>query len=252
MDGSENPSPPPLSLLRTVASSSIAALAHLSSLSAHPLFSSAFAFYALVFLYFPRIFIRVLLSPVLAITAVTLLALLRLGASQRARGPEGSSSVAEESGVGTGEESAELRPRDYPPADGRHPEVSSAPSARHERFFVEWNVKAPLEVIYEEYEGEGAEEEDDNDDEDEGCFSFGGLERYPSLSMCYPDTDSGSSSPGGDFGFGPRSGSPENGAFRWDTEDGGEDGLIEIALDFPGGEENLIEIDILSGEKASP
>ncbi|XP_030518072.1 uncharacterized protein LOC115731550 [Rhodamnia argentea] len=245
MDGNENPPPPPPSLLHAIASFSVAALAHLSSLSAHPLFSTAFAFYALVLLYFPRIFIRVLLSPVLAITAVSLLALLRLGAAQRARERDDSSSAAaapaEGSRVAAGGESG----RDSSRADGgQSSEVGFPPSTRYECRFVEWDVKAPLEVIYEEYEGEGDEEEDD----DSG-FSLGGLERYPSLSMCYPDSDSESSSPGGDFGFNFGSDSPEEGAFRWDTEDGGE-GLIEIALNLLGGEEdNLIEIDISPARK---
>ncbi|XP_010057724.2 uncharacterized protein LOC104445523 [Eucalyptus grandis] len=263
MDGNENPPPPPPSPPRAVTSLPIAALAaRLSSLSAHPLFSAALAFYALVLLYFPRIFLRVLLSPVLALTALSLLALLRLGAAQRAREPEGSA-AAEECGVRAEEKSGELR-RDSCRADGPRSEVGFAPSARYECSFAVWDVKAPLDVIYEEYEGEGDEEEDDCDCDGGGGggFGFGGLERYPSLSMCYPesDSDSESLSPGGDFGFGFES--PENGVFRWDSEDGGGEGMIEISLDLPPGdgggggggggeEENLIEIDISSGEKVS-
>ncbi|KAF7850696.1 hypothetical protein BT93_L5097 [Corymbia citriodora subsp. variegata] len=189
MDGDENPPPPPPPPPCSVVAAALAA--RLLSLSAHPLFSAALAFYALVLLYFPRIFIRVLLSPVLPLTALSLLALLRLGAAQQARKPEGSA-VAEESGVGSEEKSGELG-RDSPRAGGRRSEVGFPPSARYECSFVVWDVKAPLEVIYEEYEGEGDEEEDDGGDDDRG-FSFRGLERYPSLSKCYPDSDSDSDS----------------------------------------------------------
>ncbi|TYK13103.1 VID27-like protein [Cucumis melo var. makuwa] len=69
------------------------------------------------------------------------------------------------------------------------------------------------------------------------------MERYPSLSLYYPETDSDSSSAAaGD--------EMENVCFMWDDED--RDELIEIALDkkrvssecFQLEEENLIEINI--------
>jgi len=106
-------------------------------------------------------------------------------------------------------------------------------SSRFDESFMEWNVKAPLEVIY---EGEETEQ-DRSGDHGEGIF------RYPSLSRYYPETDSDSSS---ESGF-PAT---DNMCFRWDEED--REGLIEIALDgckkkevgFQFEEENLIEIDI--------
>ncbi|KAI6704933.1 hypothetical protein NL676_007895 [Syzygium grande] len=182
----------------------------------------------------PRAFSSGSSSPpyVLPITALSLLALLRLGVAQRraARELGDPAAAAEESRVGTEEESRELR-RDSSRADGR---LSEADPRSEMSFF-----------------GSERAEEDGGGVGDGRGSSFGGLERYPSLSMCYPDSDSDSSSPrGADFGFGGSGGSgsdwdsPENGVFRWDAEDVGE-GLIEIALDSHGGEEeNLIEIDI--------
>ncbi|KAJ6401775.1 hypothetical protein OIU84_013945 [Salix udensis] len=121
------------------------------------------------------------------------------------------------------------------------------PSPELEGLFVEWDVSAPLEVIHEEEE------------EEENPTRFGGLERYPSLSMYYPETDSDSDSDGvfsadGEWNVSERC------SFKWEDEDR-EGLLIEIALDQsdnkkdtglgldPGSdfyveEDNLIEIDI--------
>ena len=75
------------------------------------------------------------------------------------------------------------------------------------------------------------------------------IERYPSLSLYYPESDSDSSSSETDFlAIGERVSSEEI-CYKWEEED--REGLIEIALgtrdlDFHGEEENLIEIDISS------
>lgn len=106
--------------------------------------------------------------------------------------------------------------------------------------FVEyWDLKAPLEIIYEAYEGE---------DEDDRNAGFLGIEKYPSLSLYYPESDTDSSSDGGFPAIGDWE-SPEKMGFRWEDED--REGLIEIALDgkrrtqfFNFEEDNLIEIDI--------
>ncbi|XP_065877233.1 uncharacterized protein [Euphorbia lathyris] len=122
---------------------------------------------------------------------------------------------------------------------------SSPLKQKFEHSFVEWNVRAPLEVIYEAYEGE--EEDDDQD------YQFSKGYQIPSLSMYYPETDSDSSS---DDGFPVTGGwdSPESVYLKWEEED--RDGmLIEIAFDSDNGklppgsgfhfeEDNLIEIDI--------
>ncbi|OIT32302.1 PREDICTED: uncharacterized protein LOC109207522 [Nicotiana attenuata] len=86
--------------------------------------------------------------------------------------------------------------------------------------FVEWNVRAPLQVIHEEFE--------------DGEFY-------------YPETDTGTeSSSGGDSPVTGNWDSPENLCFRWEEE--GKEGLIEIELDgkrtCEAEEENLIEIDL--------
>lgn len=105
--------------------------------------------------------------------------------------------------------------------------------------FVEWDVRAPLEVIYEEYEGEDAEE---NDSEAKRESQMNVIRRYASLSLFYPDSDSDASSEG-DFPANRGWDSPES---TWEEDD--REGLIEIALDEKRhsevDEENLIEIDL--------
>lgn len=106
-------------------------------------------------------------------------------------------------------------------------------------------MKAPLEVIYEEY-GEGEKVGDDVDDNM-------GIMRYPSLSQFYPEFDSDSKLESGFPTIGD-SNSPDGVEFRWgEEEEEDREGLIEIALDgckrkrnleFNFDEENLIEIDI--------
>ncbi|KAK4711288.1 hypothetical protein R3W88_005801 [Solanum pinnatisectum] len=111
--------------------------------------------------------------------------------------------------------------------------------------FVEWNVRAPLEVIYEAYEGE--EEEDGEYTEEKGDEELRVIEKYASLSMYYPETDTDTdSSSDGDSPVIGNWDSPENVCFQWDDEDREE--LIEIELDCKRNseveEENLIEIDL--------
>lgn len=120
-----------------------------------------------------------------------------------------------------------------------------------EQTFVQWNVRAPLEVIYEVYEDEDDGGGDSSNPEEEFSTRF---EIYPSLSLYYPETDSDSSSDS-DFPVIGDWTAPERVGFHWEDEDREE--LIEIALDrgdkhdtkqrdldFHGDEENLIEIDI--------
>ncbi|KAK1368514.1 hypothetical protein POM88_034606 [Heracleum sosnowskyi] len=112
-----------------------------------------------------------------------------------------------------------------------------------EKSFVEWNVKAPLEIIY---------EDDEEGDDDNSENRFKGIERYPSLSLYYPETDTDCSSDD-DFAMDMDWESTESASatFRW-AEKGEE--LIEIALDgkrrsqfFNDEEDSLIEIDISPG-----
>ncbi|MBA0615179.1 hypothetical protein Godav_015348 [Gossypium davidsonii] len=101
-----------------------------------------------------------------------------------------------------------------------------------EERFVEWDVRAPLEVIYEDYEGEEALDR--------------GIERYTSLSRRYsePEPDSLFSEMG--FPVIREWVSSEKRCWRWEEEEEDREGLIEIALDFHGEEDSLIEIDISS------
>ena len=211
----------------------------LSSLSSDPLFSSIVTLYILVLLYFPRIFLGIVFSPVLISTGVLLLTLLRLGVTQQVEGEPGSNEP----------ELPDLPVRELKcvlPEPEKWPEIHSDFDAKPFfcDAFVGWNLRAPLEVIYEEFEGEEDEDEDLNVTEETRSVV---IERYPSLSICYPESDSDTSSEG-EFPAINGWDSPENMSFRWDQDD--RDELIEIALDgklgamFHVEEDNLIEIDI--------
>ncbi|GLT83042.1 hypothetical protein SLE2022_013550 [Rubroshorea leprosula] len=213
----------------------------LSRITSHPLFSSIVTFYILILLYFPNgLLLKILLSPVFIITGTLLISLLRLGAIQKSQTERKEKiSIAEET--------------DFPQEESKWFECKREPEPEiklgfdfdlnpiFEERFVEWDVRAPLEVIYEENEGEDEVEANKN----ELCWN---KERYPLLSLYYPESDSDSSSetdfpPSWDWG------SPEKMGLMWKEED--NEGLIEIALekkdlDLHGEEENLIEIDISS------
>ncbi|KAL4291202.1 hypothetical protein GQ457_14G010280 [Hibiscus cannabinus] len=202
------------------------------SITGDPLFSCIITLSILILLYFPHGF-SLLFSPVIVLTASLLLSLLRLGATQRIQTetiPKGTVAASV----------AELE------EDDGEEEKTEFVMQRFEERFVEWDVRAPLEVIYEEFEFEGDEE-----GKDPGFYldQTRGVERYPSLSLYYPESDSDSSSEAEEVDFpatGTRVSSEEMG-YRWEDED--REGLIEIALDkrgldFHGEDDNLIEIDI--------
>ncbi|KAE9452653.1 hypothetical protein C3L33_15449, partial [Rhododendron williamsianum] len=236
----------------------------LSSLSKDPLFSTLVTFYTLVIIYLPSLFLKILSSPVLISTAILLLTLLRLGAIQKEFNStedryddesEIGSSIPSENDALTNTillENQESGPAcaDVPKTNIVDTEMGSDPSDFYAESFVEWDVRAPLEVIHEGYEGEGDERNDDVRNEKTEAAPVSSIERYPSLSLYYPESDSDGSSDGGDFaGIGGWD-SPEITCFMWDEEEKGED-LIEIAFDEKGRsgvvqfeEENLIEINI--------
>ncbi|XP_027347348.1 uncharacterized protein LOC113858795 [Abrus precatorius] len=253
----------------------------LSVFSSDPLFSCIVTFTTLVFLYLPHLFLNIVFSPVLILTAILLLSILRLGAIQRSQhehkenqGKPGEPINDEKRGSKRREQkqsSCPIEPNETNPMEQVHQWSNSSVHSETEfnyemgfessSCFVEWNVKAPLEVIYEEY-GEGEEAEDDPNEKEENRNM--GILRYPSLSRYYPESDSDSSSESEFPAIGDWD-SPEDVCFRWDEEEEGDrEGLIEIALDgckmkraleFHFEEENLIEIDIspsryreLSGE----
>ncbi|KAI3498851.1 hypothetical protein L1887_34637 [Cichorium endivia] len=121
--------------------------------------------------------------------------------------------------------------------------------------FLEWNMRAPLEIIYEAYEGEEDDDDDEesnenhavsNDKQDAVC------QRYPSLLMYYPDSETDSSSDG-EFPMNEKWETHESVFFKWEDEEEEREELIEISLDHYGKktvefchveEDNLIEIDL--------
>ncbi|KAK4439242.1 hypothetical protein Salat_0259100 [Sesamum alatum] len=211
------------------------------------LFSTIITLYTLLLLYFPSLFLRFIFSPVVLSTLILLLYLLRLGAAQNSAPPRYESNSA-------GSDSIEPVPQPIQDHkwDSRvelrskfEPDPNRNSNPFHAESFVEWDVRAPLEVIYEEYEGDEAE---GNDGVSEGKreSEMKIIQRYASLSLFYPESDSDTSSEG-DFPTDGNWDSPENVCFRWE-EDDDRDGLIEIALDEKRNsevdEENLIEIDL--------
>lgn len=227
------------------------------------LFSSIVALYILIFLYFPTLFFNIVFSPVFVSTGVLLVFLLRLGASQETR-----KLFYSEETLQSDDSSDKTKPNQtyllytsekvnmYADvmSTAKHTEPSNDENytwdscdfkfGNVENSFVEWNVKAPLEIIYEDDE----EEEDD----DRSKNNFKGIERYPSLSLYYPESDSDCSSDD-DFAMDMNWEPTENASatFKWDEM--GEE-LIEIALDgkkrasfFNDEEDSLIEIDISPG-----
>jgi hypothetical protein len=247
----------------------------LSPISSSPLFSSIVSFYTLILLYFPNLFLRIVFSPVIIITGILLFTLLRLGATQSQRflenevkdnmwrGQPDPAEAINESKENRESQSKSKSKMSEPEQMDLFEENSTWVICRSETqsdsetgcydsitcfedSFVEWNVRAPLEIIYEEYEGEEAEE-----DPDPKWTRDSGIERYPSLSLYYPESDSDDSSDCEFASIGEWC-SPESTCFTWDEED--RESLIEIALDhgdkrdldsgFHVEEENLIEIDI--------
>ncbi|PIN18575.1 hypothetical protein CDL12_08764 [Handroanthus impetiginosus] len=230
----------------------------LSFLSSDSLFSTIITFYTLVLLYLPSIFLQFISSPVVLSTLILLLYLLRLGAAQTQN-----STSENESDFGEFNSAQSLQIEESVDPDQRWnsgvsntdteielcsepgPDPNRNPHPFYVDFFVEWDVRAPLEVIYEEHEGEDAEE-NGGVSEAKRESEMNIIQRYASLSLFYPESDSDSSLDG-DF---PAKGdwdSPENMRFRWE-EDDDKEGLIEIALDEKRSsevdEENLIEIDL--------
>ncbi|XP_048438622.1 uncharacterized protein LOC125476477 [Pyrus x bretschneideri] len=245
-----------------------------ASISSSPLFSSIVALCALILVYFPNHFLQIIFSPVLIITGFLLVSILRLGAVQRIetegdelKEKETNRSVLEseenrgncngvQEQIPSLQEDQDQRFLDYQSETDSEGEAGFDPKPCFEDLFVEWNVKAPLEVIYEEYEGEEDEVEPNGNDPDSNRKDGNqvlGLVKHPSLSLCYPESDSDSSSDGG-FSVPGVWDSPDAMCFRWEDD---REGLIEIALDgnskrgeldfrvdHDHDEENLIEIDI--------
>ncbi|XWS18301.1 hypothetical protein CRYUN_Cryun32bG0032100 [Craigia yunnanensis] len=222
--------------------SSSKAISNLSFLSSNdPLFSCFITLYILILLYFPQSFsLKILFSPVLILTAFLFLSLLRLGAIQRIQ-----TETKEKRRVPEAE--AEAEKTEFSQQELKWVACKKDPEPIMQSFeetFVEWDVRAPLEIIYEEYEGGEGDDSNDNDPNPTRL-----IERYPSLSLYYPESDSDSSSSETDFHAIGEWVSLEKICYKWEEED--KEGVIKIALvtrdlDLHGEEENLIEIDISS------
>lgn len=218
--------------------------------SQYPLIYTIVTLYTIIFLYFPTF----VASPLIVSTSLLLLSLLRLGAAQRISQKKNQKPLQ----VPPDFDHCTTKPLVDPDPDPvqfhdvdsdldssncEKDSVSIDPEPRpfYGDCFVEWNVRAPLEVIYEAYE----EEEEGEYTEDKRDEELRIIERYASLSMFYPETDTDSSSDGDSPVIGDWD-SPENVCFQWDDEDREE--LIEIELDCKTysevDEENLIEIDL--------
>ncbi|KAL5054367.1 hypothetical protein RYX36_035049 [Vicia faba] len=207
-------------------------------ISSDPLFSCIVTFCTLIFFYLPRLFSKIVFSPVIILTGVLLFAILRLGATQKLQHEENENQEKHESAKDEKEKHCSVKSLER--VQNLEIEVNSEMGLEKSSSFVEWNVRAPLEVIYEEYD-EGEEKWDDSNEREENWNM--GVSNYASLNRYFPESDSDSSS---------ESGSPT--IEEWDEEDG--EGLIEIALDgrkrmkmkmdleFQYEEENMIEIDI--------
>ncbi|XP_057434281.1 uncharacterized protein LOC130726977 [Lotus japonicus] len=236
----------------------IEAVSFLSVVSSDPLFSCIVTFYTLILLYLPSFLWRIAFSPVLVLTGILLVLILRLGAIQRSEDEEKEKkSIANKENRGSREEKQgkPVEQMEDNSLDHFHhhsevefeSEMGFESNSFFDESFVEWDVKAPLKVIYEDEEEEEAEEEGHSQQQSVGILRNSSLSRY------YPESDSDSSSEEDDLPAAMEKwDSPENMCFRWDEEDDKE-GLIEIALDgckmmraleFHFEEENLIEIDI--------
>ncbi|CAH2078363.1 unnamed protein product [Thlaspi arvense] len=231
----------------------------------HPLFYCFITFYTLILIYFPYDSFRILLSPVLLISGALLLFLLRLGSTRESITRPGKSNEGEARSVNL-EEAVESKAlvRDS----------SSETDSDTKPGFVEWDLRAPLEVIHEAYEEDDDEEENPSVSGEKDPTRLRETERFPSLSLCYPESDSESDSDSSsEFNF-PEIGSwisPEKVGFRWEEEEEEEEdgdgtrgeGLIEIKLgeyhrssqekmskrkqtelDFHAEDDGLIEIDL--------
>ncbi|MFQ6661546.1 hypothetical protein Gotur_029668 [Gossypium turneri] len=176
--------------------------------------SCIITFYILILLYFPPSFsLNLQFSLLLLLSASLLLSLLRLCCAIQRIQTETIAKTSLVEAIKTG---------------------SSPKQMSFEERFVEWDVRAPLEVIYEDYEGEEALDR--------------GIERYTSLSRRYSEPEPDSLFLEMEFPVIREWVSSEKRCWRWEEEEEEEDreGLIEIALDFHGEEDSLIEIDISS------
>ncbi|CAN6453389.1 unnamed protein product [Victoria cruziana] len=189
----------------------------LLSFDSNPLLSALVSFCLLLLLYAPHLLLRLLLSPVVVSAGALLAGILHLGSNKKPLQFESSKQTA------TLEDGECAREKD------NENEVVPRPRRRFSDVLVEWNRRAPLEVIYEEeYEGETGDEVAAVDGGRPGYSSPARERDVPfSLRRYYPESDSDSSS---DDGF-PAMWElerAENRCFWWEEDN--EDTLIEIPI----------------------
>ncbi|XP_020255145.1 uncharacterized protein LOC109832117 [Asparagus officinalis] len=189
----------------------------LNQIFSHPLFSILTTFLLLNFLYLPNLF-SLLFSPVLIITSLLLTILLHFGSPKPEPSPNKTNPIQ------TQHETRHEPPHDVELQDEKTSILCNS--------FAEWGRRSgPLEVIYEEYEGE--------------AYDVVGSPEY-SKSPEYYRVMMSARKRLDCFGYGSSTDSDadsdesleNNISFRWDDEE--EEGMIEIALE----EDNLIEIDL--------
>ncbi|KAG9452766.1 hypothetical protein H6P81_005670 [Aristolochia fimbriata] len=217
-----------------------------SSLYTSPLFSFFVVLQVLILLYLPPLFLRLVFSPVLIFTGIVLYSLLNHGSTHYSNNQNFPQETEEFDSVDEKPERIEKQTESAPAETTTH--CSSNPFL--DGTFVEWTRRSPLEVIYEDYEGEDDDVEEGDDDEEPGARSLqkgdqrDGFEGFVNWGLCLPESDTASSSDeDSPMGF-PAWDSPENLFFKWEDE---KDGMIEIPLRRKGfrvEEENLIEIDL--------
>ncbi|CAL9112004.1 unnamed protein product [Musa acuminata var. zebrina] len=208
----------------------------LSTLSSHPLFAVLAAASILAFLYLPRTLLPLLLSPIPISTFLLLAALFRL------RSPPPNSLAA----------AAAVEEEVTPVLSEPKPEAKVVESTDYHQNVIFRDAFAdclrwsgPLEVIYEDYEGEEENEESrcrGRSQEQHSKWAqnenLGSGRLWPLRFACDDsDTDSEGGSPAASG-----SSSPAEPQLPWEDEEQGDD-MIEIDLE----EENLIEIDISGG-----
>ncbi|XP_039130369.1 uncharacterized protein LOC120266775 [Dioscorea cayenensis subsp. rotundata] len=190
-------------------------LFYLSKLMSHPLFSILTASLLLIILYVPRSLLPILLSPVPICTSFLLYSLFSFGSKPACHHRHPPSAHAK----------PESKPQTQPklvPFHQNHIFLESG---------IEWvPIGGPLEIIYEDYEGE--EDGDSSEYSPSPEYSKAtGLIGFGSLDFYLTDSDSGSDC--GEM------------RFRWDEDEEDDEGMIEIAFE----EDNLIEIDIFCNNR---
>ncbi|KAD4982351.1 hypothetical protein R6Q59_001950 [Mikania micrantha] len=258
-----------------------------SYISSHPLFSTIVTLYTLILIYAPSFFLGIVVSPVFNSAGIILLFLLKLGANEKS---ETESDYLESRVFDHTDKhyehitSLEQRFLDLVESHQKqtffnqdlglefnsHDDYSLVSSHVVERVetrmemssnqvdttmnFHKWNMKAPLEIIYEAYEGVDEEDDDDDDDDDNEnmvCIDkhLSKFDNYPSLSTYYSESETDSSSDD-DFLMIKNLETYKSMFSKWEDYDREE--LMEISIDYKKkniefclvDEDNLIEIEI--------